>query len=250
MKSLPCIVISPNNSKQSSTQTRLDMEGTIDPKKLGVGINMIRNSKSGSLILKCDSIKSNDRMKIELEKSMGSKYEIKETKLRKPSLIVSNIDAKTKEEDIVDCIKQQNSFLCDEDKVELKVFKKSRKSDKNWAVLECSGSAFRKILLEGKLNLNYQRCPVYENVHVPRCFKCNGFYHRSEECTREVNCAICSENHDTSSCRRENHSRCVNCVISNEKYKFAYDVNHNAMNRQCPVYLRQLKIARERTDYS
>lgn len=80
---IPGIIVAPNNSKQSSMKTKLDMENTINPGNIGVGVNTVKNFKNGAIIVKCDSMKSKEILRKKLQENMKENYEIKETKKKK-----------------------------------------------------------------------------------------------------------------------------------------------------------------------
>lgn len=61
-------------------KTKLDMENTINPGNINVGVNTVKNLKNGAIIVKCDSMKSKEILRKKLQENMKENYEIKETK--------------------------------------------------------------------------------------------------------------------------------------------------------------------------
>ncbi|KAL3288271.1 hypothetical protein HHI36_002719 [Cryptolaemus montrouzieri] len=90
------------DNKQSSTQIKLDLENSENPTSIGVGINLLKNPKSGSLEMKYNSMQSLKNLgESDLGKETGKNYQVKETNLRKPSCIVSYIEKRMKKQQLV-----------------------------------------------------------------------------------------------------------------------------------------------------
>lgn len=178
---VPLIVCKPKN-KQDCSKTRNDLMNKVDVCRLPVGINGVLNKKDGCVLIKCDSSGSTDKMKDVLISKMGEKYEINETKMRKPSVIVTNIDKELPKNDILVAIKNQNPFLKEADQLDLVLAKINGKNTSQYGILECNGSAFRKLISAGKIYVGLRRCPVMENLKVTRCCKCYGFNHKVSDC--------------------------------------------------------------------
>lgn len=117
-----------------------------------------------------------------------------------------------------ECIVSQNHFLGVNDTIEVKLFRKSKNGDSNWAVIECNGSAFRKILSMKRLNIVYNRCSVYENTYIPRCLKCNGYNHKNEDCFRGISCVKCAADHLSDECK-SSEVKCANSIGSKNRLK-------------------------------
>ena len=99
-----------------------------------------------------------------------------------------------------------------------------------------------------KLCIGWERFPVFEDLDVPRCFKCQGFFHRNNDCQNKIVCPNCNEEHEESACPKQRKC-CANCVISNEKYKTKYNVEHSAKDVLCPSLVYHKQILQRRTDY-
>lgn len=249
VNNLPCIILKPK-TEQDSKKTKDDFQSTVRPAKIAAGISYIKNSKNGSILIKCETEKAKENMKQEIELKMGSRYEIEETKMKKPTVKVVNIDWQTEDgsedEDVIEAIYKQNEQLMkEEDHIKVKFFKK----EKQFIILECNGQAYKKLVLMKKINVGYKKCPVYDNLHILRCYKCNGFNHTSVNCRNQETCSKCSQTHKSKYCNIENYS-CSNCSNHNEHFKTKYDTNHDAYNTTCSVLKKKLQLLKEQIDYS
>ena len=57
---------------------------------------------------------------------------------------------------------------------------------------------------------------------IRQCFKCQGYGHKAELCTRKTTCGNCAQEHETKSCT-EGKSKCAQCTGE-----------HPAWHRECP----------------
>lgn len=99
-----------------------------------------------------------------------------------------------------------------------------------------------------KVFLGWERCQLFEDISIPRCFKCQAYYHKSNECGQETNCELCAENHDVRECPKTT-KRCINCVNANRQFNTKYDESHEANNPECPTYCYYIEVLRSKIDY-
>ena len=66
--------------------------------------------------------------------------------------------------------------------MEVKIIKKNRNGNSATAVINCNGSTYNKFMVARKINIGFEKCRVFENIYLVRCFKCFGFNHKMEEC--------------------------------------------------------------------
>lgn len=247
-ENLPCIIVKPN-TQQSGSKTRKEIESRIKPSKISVGISMIKELKNGSVILKCDSSRSTKKMRDEAQTVLGRDYMVSETKLLNPSVVIPNISIDMKETEVVGAISGQNDFLSEGDEFKVKVLKKSRRGDALYTVLQCNGSCYQKLITAGKINIGYNKCPVYENLNLLRCYKCLQFNHMAKDCRRtEPVCSKCAGAHSSRVCS-ETNNKCTNCVFFNSRFSCNFDADHSALDKNCSVYKQKLEVFRRKIDY-
>lgn len=246
-RNLPCLVIRPR-SQQSSSKTRGEIQAKIKPGKISAGVSMVRELRNGAVILKCDSDLANRRMKDEAQSVLGENYSISETKLLTPSVTISNISKEVSKDEIAEAVRSQNSCLTDEDEFRLKTVKTSRGGESLFAVLQCNGSCFRKLMSVGKVNIGFNKCPVYENLNLIRCYKCWRFNHFAKDCKEAVVCSRCAGSHSSQDCT-EDDKKCTNCLYVNERLSRNFDTQHEATHKDCSVYKQKLDIFKQRINY-
>jgi hypothetical protein len=91
-----------------------------------------------------------------------------------------------------------------------------------------------------RINFDFNRCKVFDALYVRRCLKCCSMHgHAAKDCEKEIVCHQCSGNHKKAACRKE-VQKCIDCDNSNKKINLKLDTAHNALDRNCPVYQREL----------
>ncbi|KAI4466234.1 sentrin/sumo-specific protease [Holotrichia oblita] len=91
------ILIKPKKDGQKSQETEKDIRKKIDPSELAVGIETIKTVGKGSVVINCSDNSSKEKLRENVKKTIGNKYEIIDPKLKHPKVIVTRV-----EKDIVD----------------------------------------------------------------------------------------------------------------------------------------------------
>lgn len=119
------------------------------------------------------------------------------------------------------------------------------------AYLEVDPAIYNKVMRTGKIFVKYQRCNVYEELNLKRCFKCCGYGHNSKKCNNKIRCGYCGDEHETKSCDQKDRLKCVNCVESNEKYKTKRNWKHAALDSdKCDTFKSRRTFLKSKINYS
>lgn len=165
----------------------------------------------------------------------------------KPKIKITGYTGDMDMKEIEECIKKQNQIITSEDEFKITYIKKSK--NKNSTIFaECTPRLFHRIMNVKKLFLDWERLPVYEDIKVPRCYKCQDYYHKNTNCQNKTVCEFCAEEHNVSECPRQN-KKCKNCMIANTKYNQKHELNHEASDPNCPSYKYLLNILKTKLDY-
>lgn len=232
----PPVILKPK-SKQSGEKTKEDLKKNVDPSNLK--ISEIAAKQNGIVEILCVSEGDRNKVKSAVEEKLGAAYEVKVPVLRKPKLIITGVSEKIKEEEIEKSLKAQNEILSASDLKCIKVIKKTgerrgKKYEYFNAVVEMDSESFGKAMGVGKVNVGWDKCKIFENLVVKRCYKCLGFNHKSVECKNKVCCRKCCGEHDAKNCNNSEESKCANCVKTNERLELNLDINRNTIIRaQC-----------------
>ncbi|KAK9709249.1 hypothetical protein QE152_g26731 [Popillia japonica] len=77
------ILIKPKKDGQKSQETEEDIRKKIDPSELAVGIETIKTVGKGTVVINCSDNNSKEKLRENVEKTIGNKYEIIDPKLSK-----------------------------------------------------------------------------------------------------------------------------------------------------------------------
>ncbi len=149
-------------------------------------------------------------------------------------------------EETIETLRKQNDEFF-EDSCDTKVVNvmemKNRKGKSYFnLVIEVNPKIYKKIMeIENvRINFDFNRCKVFDALYVRRCLKCCSMDgHTAKDCEKEIVCYQCSGNHKRSACRNGTN-KCINCDNANKKFNLKLDTAHNALDRNCRVYQREL----------
>lgn len=250
-KNKEMIMIKPINGEQRNDVTRKDIKSQIDPSKLAVGVNNIKNIRNGGVMISCADANSKGLIKDKVQEVLSEKYKVEEVAERNPRIIVVGVEedfVNLQEEEIVSAISEQNGITFGTIKVVTKYVKKARKNIGS-IVLETDPDSYKEIMKREKLKMGWRICNVHDHVNIKRCFNCAGFNHIAKECTNKKICFRCAEEHsDREKCNSMN-LKCTNCIKAVENFNIKVDVNHCATDLNCPCYRKEIEKKGVRINY-
>ncbi|KAG5863924.1 hypothetical protein JTB14_031156 [Gonioctena quinquepunctata] len=107
--SCPKIIVKPKQ-QQLSEQTKKDINTNINPAKLKIGIANIKPSRSGMMIITCQTKNETEILKEALEDKLKNDYNIELSKLKSPKIKIVNFNQDYNNEEIENYIKEQNDI--------------------------------------------------------------------------------------------------------------------------------------------
>lgn len=241
----PEIIIKPKEPQEDKV-TKEEINKSIDPKVLKIGIKQFRVSKAGAVVVKCQTKDETQLLKEEIIKKLQDKYDVNYTKMRKPRIKIISYGQDLKEKEIEESIVEQNNLP--QGSITVKYVRKE-KSGLKTIFCECSIQSFHKIMAEKRIFIGWERLLVYEDLDIPRCYRCQGFYHKSNNCRNKTVCPVCSEEHEQRQCTKRKKC-CKNCATSNELYKTSYNTEHHAADSKCSSLDYHKKMLRNKTCYN
>lgn len=240
---LPRIIVKPKQ-QQSADRTQMDISRQINPAELKVGVTNMKSTKSGSTVIKCPGRSELDVLKRALDSKLKDGYDVELTKLRQPRVKIVNITQDYTQEEIEKFVKEQNKITGE---VKINYIRENRNGTRT-VICECTPNAFHQILKLKKLYLGWERYMAYEDLSVPKCQKCQGFYHKKKDCRNKVVCPVCSGEHEEITCPKQSKF-CRNCDLSNKRYKTNHATDHQNNSPDCPTLKFHLDVLRSRINY-
>lgn len=219
----------------------------VDPANLQIGVNNIRGISKGRMMVHCETKTDLQKLQREVEDKLGNQVKVTIPRERKPQLKIIGIKDNLKEEELIESIVKQNDLI-DEQNNGIKIVHMFKRQYDRCAIVEVDGNMFNKIISRGKLRIMWSLCPVFENVSVLRCYKCNGYFHKAGNCRNKTTCGKCGDEHETKNCVSST-KKCINCVVMNERLHLQLDVNHTVYSQECQVLKKKQEQLRNRVEY-
>lgn len=246
-ENLPSILIKPRNT-QNCKQTSSDLEKKIKLDKIGARVKSKKELSNGSVILKFPSSDDLEKVKSETNKILKGSYDIVETSLRNPKIKIPGISLNYTKDEFESQLKKQNSIFTDDEYFKITYIRAFQNKTTNTIYAECSPTLFQNLMLVKRIYLGWERLPVFEDISVLKCFNCQLYHHKGNDCTNKKACKRCSEEHDVTQCQNQ-IKKCTNCDLSNKKHGTKHSISHEAGDWNCPSYKYFLEIARSRINY-
>lgn len=246
------IIVKPKIQQESETTKKVIKE-RVDIKKMSMGITKLRKGREGAVILGCESGEEMGKLKDTVQSKLGESYKVTEPLKMKPKIKIINIseeDMELDDEELIHTIEKQNSINGSHIRIVKRILKKksqprSKGKEDGSVIIEVDEEIHNLIIMKGKLNIGWKKCPVFNHYSVKRCFKCWGFFHIAKNCTREETCHKCAGKHKTNECTAVKN-KCVNCVFKNKTYNLKINDEHDALSPECPTYKRAIEEEKRR----
>jgi hypothetical protein len=248
------VIIKPKDKNQSVNKTKADIKSNINPNE--ILINGVIQAKNGGLIIKCKKQEDTDKIKNIVENKFVQKYDVKVPEIKNPRIKIIGIDDKPENnEEIINILRNQNvEFFGDDTDIKVVTVLEVRKNNKTAyfnLIVEINPKIFKRIMeIENvRINFNWNRCKVFDAIHIKRCFKCCSYDgHNAKDCTRNMVCFNCAGNHKSDDCD-QNIPKCINCENQNIKLNLQLNTEHSAMSQSCSVYKKILEKRKRTVNY-
>lgn len=246
----PIVIIKPKKKNQENIETKNEIKGNIDP--VNFGITGMRNFKDGGVIVEFKNATDIKKIHDEVTGLLGDKYDVKIPQEKKPSVKIIGVTENYSFEELERKIKCQNEVIFEQNSKIKVTFIKETKNPRNQTsytiYADVDGKTYHRMLKEEKINIGWDRCRVYDNLNIMRCFKCNGFNHKAIDCRNLKSCPKCAKHHDVKDCTDED-IQCINCIMTSKRLGLKLNSGHSAMSKECPIYKRKLDAKMSRISF-
>lgn len=234
---------SEKESFKTAEETKTELKKTVNPKSLGIQVRQVRKVGNAGIVVTTSTREDAEKLKVAAPKTLRAA----DLTRRQPLVALRNIDAETKEEDIVHAIEEQAARRGLEDWTSTKItqelrvaFKKGRLNSRTATyVLQCSPNLRCFLLDEEAIYIGWQVADVTDYVAVTCCNRCQQYGHPEKYCrATEDTCSKCGNTGHKSSRCESAFSCCATCKKFGRK---GYET-HKTMARECPA--RQFAEAR------
>lgn len=236
---LSSVAIYPSDKTKSSDDTKSLVQKIISPGELKLHVRGLKKVKNGGVLISTDCKEDIQKLKSS-EKLVSSGLKVEEPSKRRPRITVIGVPVALTEEEVFDCIFEQNlsekieSATRETFKDQIKLSHKSGKKTLPTCnyVLEVTANIRRILINQGRIFLNWTSCPVRDFTIVTRCFNCQQFGHAAKFC-RETSptCNHCGETgHTLKECSsKSTPPNCATCK------RFKRKADHLTGDVTCPA---------------
>lgn len=226
------IIITPHEKFTGNMKQLIEQEIL----KTKTPVSEIRKTKQGKFIVKCDNDTAADRIRNSIGKKIGHDAKILKEEKKNPLLKIVNLKNELDKQELEEDICVRNELPTDQVKV-VHVYT-NRKNQTRSAIIAVSSHVYAKIMTDESVYAGFQRCRVFNEFNLNRCYKCCGYGHSANKCKSGVTCARCAGPHDTKTCVDENVTvACANCIGANKALRNKRKVDHEARDAQkCDTY--------------
>lgn len=240
------VIVKPKNTSQKNSKTKLDLVDSIDPVGSEIKINTVKHIKNGGLIVGCVGEQDADKFVKLADEKLSSEYDVHVLKKILPRIRLAGISEKFNSDVLEEYILKQNTEVF-RGSSSCKILRISSIKNKNalyQATVQLDRFSYERALKAGYLLVGLDVCRIFDAVEVSRCYKCNGFNHKSSVCRQALTCPRCGACHEVKSCvATDAELSCINCKKINQISSKSYDVKHAVWDSQnCRAY----KLALER----
>ncbi|XP_023215809.1 uncharacterized protein LOC111618501 [Centruroides sculpturatus] len=244
------VLVYSKDKESSSEQTKALLTSKVRPKTLGIGVKRVRKIKNGGVAI--DLCGWNDMAILSEALTKVKEFETIEKKRNLPLVKIVSVPKSITKESLLENIFEQNfPIACEltreefDERIKIKFPINQRNTEYVSWVLEVAVDLREIMQREGKINLGWTRCPVFDYILVKRCYKCLAFGHFARDCRSEKNtCSHCGEAHLFKNCKKkEEIATCANCVRQKRG-----NHDHNTLDKRCPIYLQEVEKIIKRTN--
>lgn len=148
---------------KSSEDTKRDVR-KIDITKLGIGITKMKKVMGGAVVVECENRVQAEKLKKEVVKDLGKKYEIQVPKKRKPKVKIYDVDKEDCENEKMfwEKIEEQNGMQ--RNTIIRKVMKVNFK--KTMVIAEVNAETREKLIQMEKLKIGWNMCKVQDYIGI------------------------------------------------------------------------------------
>lgn len=242
-KNVP-LVIKPKE-KQTVQKTKEELNKKVNP--VNFKIVNVENRRNGTVVIQSESMDEREKIKKAIQDEISEKYEVKIPKEAEMHMVITDMNFKYNECELIEKLKKQNDAMKDSKVEIIKCFETKRYNRTIFnAKIKIDNETYHKIIEMQKLNVGWEKCRIFDGTSIMQCFNCQGYNHKAGECRNETVCFKCHGNHKSRECNNEILNICINCKKENTRLNMGLDENHSTISKECPVYKNKLDLKKKR----
>lgn len=249
---LHSVVIADKDETRTGDEVLDKVRKAVDAKEGWVRVERVRKAKDRRIIMGFGTKEERDKVRKRLEASNADLL-VEEVKNKDPLLVLRNVLAINKDDDILKAFKNQNRGVFrdlgeEESRIAIKYRRRARNPHVSNIVLSTSPKIWQRALEAGSIHIDLQRVKVEDQTPLVQCTRCLGYGHGKRFCKEPADaCSHCGEPHIRAECPEWLAGlppKCRNCRKTGQE-----NAEHNAFSNDCPVKKKWDELARSAVAY-
>lgn len=244
------IIVSSNVEKDTSEEVMSKVREALGATANGFQITRAQKVKNQKVVLSCAT---KEELKKVSDKISAKNLAVEQAKNKDPLIIIKNLLAFNKDEDIVASLRTQNGSILgqmsdEEFRAAVKYRRRARNPHENHVVLQVSPQIWKRLTEAGRVHIDLQQVAVSDQSPLIQCTRCLGYGHGRKLCKEPADlCSYCAGPHLRAECTSYltgETPNCRNCRLAKNP-----ETGHNAFDSDCPIRKRWDAIARASVAY-
>ena len=250
------IIVSSKDQQQTAQQVLEQVQGGVNVRELGIGVQRLRKAKHQKVVVSCTSRKGAEVLGRRITEAYKDLV-VEDAARRLPQVIIRDVMAADSDADIIASLKGQNPGIYEgldpQEGVKVRFRMRTRNPLQCHVVLEATPKLWRRLMSAKRLHIGWLRCRVEEKSPLVQCGKCLAYGHTKAICRADVPAALCSHcatpGHNARDCPKKTAAppsppACANCLREKQG-----STDHHAFSDACPVRTKWEAIARASVSY-
>lgn len=236
---LSTIAIYPQDKLKTSDETKNLVQKIISPEQMKLQVRGLRKTKNGGVIISTETKADIEKLKQSVQLTTSG-FTVDEPHKRRPRIIVIGVPASLSEDEVLQCIYEQNlaeklpSMTRESFMTSIKLSHKSGKRDAETCnyIIEVQANIRKSLITQERVFVNWTSCPVRDFTLVTRCYKCQQYGHAAKSCRETAStCGHCGDlGHSIAECTKKTEEpKCATCR------RFKKSCNHKTGDAECPA---------------
>lgn len=209
----------------------------------------VKKAGKGKVVVACKDDTQAHKIIEYLDQNVKEALSIQKEEKQNPLLKIVNINYDFEPDELADDLCARNNISSEELEI-VHMYGNNRVGGKS-AIIKVTPELYSRIMNSGYIFAGFERCKVFDDFNINKCWKCGTFGHSGNKCQQPLCCAHCSGAHDTRNCTQKGVvTKCIICIRANKFLNKKRNIEHVAGDFQkCESYRSKWEKVVSMTNY-